>query len=80
MQILLPPECFKHAVDLQPIEIKNLLSSETFNKNITSAVDPAELHAKPHAEFSTLLNKIKNANQMDDLCIQICAYMETLSE
>ena len=37
MQTLLPPECFKHLVNLKPIKIKN-----SPNESITSSVDPAE--------------------------------------
>ena len=58
MQKLLPFEHFKHAIDLQPMEIenknKNSLSARTPNEDITSAVNSAE----PHAEYSTLPEKI----------------------
>lgn len=57
MQMLLPPEHFKYAVSLQPID-RNLPNTGTLNKDITSAIDSAE----PQAEFSTLLDKVKDAN------------------
>ena len=67
MQTLLPLERFEHMVNLQPIKVKNKnsLSAETPNRDITSAIDPAE----PHAELSTLPDKVKKANQMNNLCI-----------
>ena len=71
MQTLLPPERFKHVVNLKPIEVK----SDSPNEDITSAVDPAELQ-----EPSTPPEEIKDANRSDELCIQICAYLEAPSE
>ena len=76
MQTLLPPERFEHVVNLQPIEVENSLSTGTPNNDITSVVD----HAEPHAEPSTLPDEIKDANQMDNLCTQICAYLEAPNE
>lgn len=69
MQMLLLPECFEHTVNLQSMEIRNLLNSRTPNEDITSAIDSAELHVKLHAKLSTFSEKVKDANQMDDLCI-----------
>ena len=73
MQMLLPPQRFEHAVEhavnLEPIEVEN--SPE----DITSAVDPAE----PHEDYSTLPDKIKSANRVDDLCTEVCAYLEAPS-
>ena len=73
MQTLLPPERFKHVVNLQPIEVENENSP---NEDITSAADPAE----PHEDCSTLPEKIMEANRADELCIQIRAYLEAPSE
>lgn len=80
IRILLPPEYSEHTVNLQPIEVKNLLSFKTFNEDITNIVNPAELHAKPHTEYSTFPDKIKNTNQTDNLCTQIRAYIDILSK
>ena len=67
MQMLLPQERFEHAVNLEPIEIKN-----SSNMDITSAVDPAE----PHEDCPTLPEEIKEANRVDKVCMQIHAYLE----
>ena len=71
MQTLLPPQRFEHVVNLEPIEVEN-----SPNEDITSAADLAE----PHEDPSTLPEEIKEANRMDDLCIQICEYLEAPSE
>ena len=73
MQTLLPPERFEHVVNLQPIEVKNKNSS---NENINSAVDPAE----PHEDHSTLPEKVKWANLVDNLYTKIYAYLEALND
>ena len=72
MQMLLPPERFEHVVNLQPIEVENENSP---NEDITSAVDPAE----PNENHSTLPEEVKSANRVDDLCTEICAYLEAPS-
>ena len=69
MQTLLSLERF---VNLEPIEVKNRNSP---NEDIASAADPAE----PHEDLSTLPEEIKDANRVDNLCIQICAYLKALS-
>ena len=73
MQTLLPLEHFEHAVNLEPIEVENRNSP---NGDTTSAVDSAE----PHGDYSTLSEEVKSANRADELCVQICAYLETPSE
>lgn len=75
--MLLPPKWFKHAVNLQLIEKNTEPQAEPHAKPY------AEPHAKPHtkpyaisekrhklsiSKFSTLSDKIKNANQKNDLC------------
>ena len=64
MQTWLPPKCFEHAVNLQPMEVehKNSLNAKTPNEDIISAVDLAEPHVMPHAESSAFSNKVKEAN------------------
>ena len=64
MQTLLPPEHFKHVVNLQPIEFKNKnsLSVKTSNKDTISGVDLTKPHVEPHREFSTFPNEVKDAN------------------
>ena len=75
---------------------KNSLSAKTPNKDIISAVDPTKLYAEPHGKFqssttsvkhrsnvselSTLPEKIKKANQTDDLCTEIYAYIEAFNK
>ena len=70
-----PPERFeygiKHVVNLEPIEV----GKDSPNEDITSAADPAEPQ-----ELSTLSEKIRDANRADELCRQICAYLEAPSE
>ena len=58
MQTLLPLEQFKHAVNLQPIEVenKNSLGTRTSNEDITSAIDPAEPYADPEKPHTTARN------------------------
>ena len=58
-------------VNLEPIEVKN-----SSNDNVTSATDPAE----PHRDHSTLPEEITEANRKDELCSQICAYLEAPSK
>ena len=71
MQTLLPAERFEHAVNLKPIEVE----IDSPNEDITSSADPAEPQ-----ELSTLPEEIKVANRADELCNQICAYLEAPSE
>ena len=73
MQTLLPRKRFKHVVNLELIEVKNKNSP---NEDNTSAADPAE----PHRDYSTLPEEITEANWKDELCSQICAYLEALSK
>ena len=68
-------------VNLQPIEVKN--------KNLTSVAEP---HTEPQtpttsaehrpgvSKFLTLPKEVKDANQADDLCTQICAYLKAPSK
>ena len=71
MRTLLPPKRFKRVVNLKLIEVKNDSSSE----DITSAVDFTEPH-----ELVTLPEEFKEANRADELCNQICEYLETSSK
>ena len=75
MQILLPTEHFEHTANLQLIKHG----------------EDVELHAEPRAtsaeenkltltEFLTLSEEVKEANQTDGLCIQICAYSKPPSK
>ena len=95
IKTLLPPEHFEHVVNLQPIEVKNKnsLRAQTPNYHITSEEkDHKKLHANPQSpttsakyrlsvsKFLTLPEKVKYANQTDDLCTQICAYLKVLSK
>ena len=73
MQTLLPRERFEHVVNLEPIEVEN---GNSPNEDIASAADPAE----PHIDHSTLPEKIIEANQKNELCGQICAYLEAPHE
>ena len=79
MQTLLPPERFehgiKHVVNLEPIEVGN-----SPNEDTTSAVDPGEPQAEPHANLLTLPEEIRDANRVDELCNKIKAYLEAPSE
>ena len=58
IQTLLAPERFKHVVNLEPIKVK----SDSLNRDITSFVNPAELHTELHGEDSTLPEEIQSAN------------------
>lgn len=93
MQTLLPLKHFKYAVDLQPIEVKNrnLLSVGIFNEHITSAADFSKLYEKLHnisiekhkpsiSKYLTFSEDIKNENQNDKLCTQICIYLKAPSK
>ena len=71
MRTLLPPKRFEHVVNLEPIEVK----IDSSNRNITSAADPAEPQ-----KISTLPEEVRDANRADELCSQICAYLEAPSE
>ena len=76
MQTLLSLEHFKHAVNLQSIEVKNRNPLDA-----TTLIDLAERHAEPQtlttsiehrpgiSKFLTFPDKIKEANQMDNQCI-----------
>ena len=57
-------------VNLEPIKVE----SDSPNEDITSAVDPAEPQ-----ESSTLPEEVTEANRKDELCGEICAYLEAPS-
>ena len=71
MQTLLPAERFKHAVNLEPIEVE----IDSPKEDITSAADPTEPQ-----KFSTLPEEIRDTNRADELCSKIRAYVEAPNE
>lgn len=77
MQVLLPPECFQLAVELQSIE-KNKYppSAKTFNSTTSSAVEQQKLYENENSESMTLFKVINKANQKDNLYISIHAHLK----
>ena len=72
MQILLPPKRFKHAIDLQSIKKNNAYPhAEPHEEPLTN-----KEHRPIISKYSMLPEKMQNANLNDNLCIQICIYLE----
>ena len=70
MQILLPLEYFEHAVDLQPIK------QDAESQSSIISVE----HRLVISEYLTVPKEMQNANLNDNLCTQICAYLEAPRE